>query len=121
MSSSIPLSSHKSLFSKCNIIRNKHNYLELLLISNIHLIICIIESYLNNTDIDSSLLYNTYAYTLFHCDRNVHAIRILVICKSILNSLRIPNHPLSKTEFICLNITSNSNFRVLCIYIDHHH
>ena len=45
----------------------------MLLTSNKYSIICLVETYLNVSDVDALILFNVKGYTLFRLDRQIHA------------------------------------------------
>ena len=52
-------------------------------------LICLVETYLNVSDVSALLLFNSKEYTLLRLDRNIHAGGVLIICKHYLNPIRI--------------------------------
>ena len=103
----------KIYIANYNSVRNKLDYLELLLSSNSYSIVCLVEWFLNFTDIDNLSLYNT---SIFRCDQDIHAGGVVIICKSILIPLRFYYNIHNSIEYICLNIYTNSQIRLTCIY-----
>ena len=45
----------------------------MLLTSNKYSIICLVETYLNLSDVDALIIFNVKCYTLFRLDRQIHA------------------------------------------------
>ena len=90
----------------------------MLLTSNKYSIICLVETYLNLSDVDALILFNVIGYTLFRLDRQIHAGGVLILCKNILNPLRIYYSTPLNVEYICLDIDicSKNKIRIICIY-----
>ena len=55
----------------------------MLLTSNKYSIICLVETYLNLSDVDAFILLNIKGYTLFRLDRQIHAGEVVILCKNI--------------------------------------
>ena len=81
-------------------------------------LICLVETYLNLSDVSALLLFNSKGYTLFRLDRNIHAGGVLIICKHYLNPIRIFYSTHLNIEYICLDIdfSNTQKTRIICIY-----
>ena len=44
----------------------------MILTSNKYSIICLVETYLNVSDVDTLILFNVKGYTIFRLDRQIH-------------------------------------------------
>ena len=79
---------------------------------------CLVETYLNLSDVSALLLFNCKGYTLFRLDRNIHAGGVLIICKNYLNPIRIFYSTHLNIEYICLDIdfSNTQKTRIICIY-----
>ena len=81
-------------------------------------LICLVETYLNLSDVSALLLFNSKGYTLFRLDRNIHAGGVLIICKNYLNPIRIFYSTHLNIEYICLDINFSNTHknRIICSY-----
>ena len=81
-------------------------------------LICLVETYLNLSDVSALLLFNSKRYTLFRLDRNIHAGGVLIICKNYLIPIRIFYSTHLNIEYICLDIdfSNTQKTRIICIY-----
>ena len=83
---------------------------------NKYSIICLVETYLNLSDVNAFIIFNVKGYTLFKLYKQIHAGGVLILCKYNLNPLRIYYSTSLDVEYICLDIDICSKNKIRILY-----